>query len=149
MLLQALFCAWQFSQVAPPRPHAVKVFPPRHAPLSQHPLQFGHAGIPPAVPPLVPPPVVLPPPAPPPVLPPTHNPAVHACPCMQIAQERPSTPHAPLVVPPWQSWFSSQQPLQFERRHRFVGGAHDGTDAKTSPNVNPSRNARTFMRTTG
>lgn len=70
-VLQALFWLWQFSHVAPPRPHRVAVLPPRQMPLSQHPLQFEHSdeAPPPAfppVPPLVPPPP--PPAAPPPVV---------------------------------------------------------------------------------
>lgn len=76
IVLHALFCAWQFWHATPPWPHAVKVLPPRHAPLSQQPLQFGHNAAPPALPPPAPP--ALPPAAPPPVIPAMHTPAAHA-----------------------------------------------------------------------
>ena len=75
IVLQALFCAWQFWHAAPPWPHAVNVLPPRHAPLSQQPLQLGHNAAPPALPPAVPP--AVPPAAPPPVMPAMHTPAAH------------------------------------------------------------------------
>jgi len=102
IVLQALFCDWQFWHAAPPTPHAVKVLPPRHAPLSQHPLQLAHNAAPPALPP----PVALPPPAlPPPAAPPTQTPAPHDCPGMHEEQVRPSVPHANAAVPLWHSSF--------------------------------------------
>lgn len=103
MVLQALFWAWQFWHATPPWPHAVKVLPPRHAPLSQQPLQLAHNAAPPALPPPAPP--ALPPAAPPPVIPAMHTPAAHAWPGIHAEQVRPSAPQANAAVPLWHSSF--------------------------------------------
>jgi hypothetical protein len=58
---------------------------------------------------------------------------------------RPSVPQAKACVPSWHSSFASQQPAQFDRKHRFVVVPQAGVMAAMLPIASPTRNARALM----
>lgn len=86
----SLFWVRQLLQAAPPVPHAFEATPTLHEPLSQQPVQPGHApasALPPAaLPPALPPPVAC-----------AHTPFVHAP--LQATHAAPLVPHAVESVP--------------------------------------------------
>lgn len=91
-------------QTRPPVPQAWVDVPGTQRPVvSQQPLAHVvglHAGVPPPVPPPAePPPIGL-----------VQTPPVQTRPVPQVTHMVPPMPHAPRVVPPWQTPFMSQQP---------------------------------------
>ncbi len=75
-----------------------------------------------------------------------HTPSTQSWPEPQAWHVKAPVPHASAVLPAKHPCFSSQQPLQFDRRQRGVAfGPHDGNSATRNPTVVPSARALHFI----